>query len=147
MSAPPPGGAEGHAGPARVPPAEVLLDAAADYLDLELRPSMEGYHAFQLRVCVNVLRLVARELRLGPAADARARASLIALLGGVADADADEQAQADAPALDNALRAAMASGALPLDSPALLAHLRDGLRDALAIHNPRWVQPDGHSDG
>ncbi|WP_295527571.1 DUF6285 domain-containing protein, partial [uncultured Pseudacidovorax sp.] len=92
MNAPRPGEAEGHPLPARVPPAEVLLDAAADYLDLELRPSMEGYHAFQLRVCVNVLRLVARELRLGPAADARSRASLIALLGGVADADADEQA-------------------------------------------------------
>lgn len=145
MSAPRPGEAEGHPLPARVPPAEVLLDAAADYLDLELRPSLEGYHAFQLRVCVNVVRLVARELRLGPAADARAHASLIALMGDVADAQ--EEAQANAPALEDALRAAMASGALPLDSPALLAHLRDGLRDALAIHNPRWVQPDGHRDG
>ncbi|RDI24394.1 hypothetical protein DFR41_105309 [Pseudacidovorax intermedius] len=141
--------AEGLPGPARVPPAEVLLDAAADYLDLELRPSLEGYHAFQLRVCVNVLRLVARELRLGPAADARARASLAALLGSVADTDtatvAEAQARGAAP--DDVLVAAMASGALPLDSPALLAHLRDGLRDALAIHNPRWVQPDGRRDG
>lgn len=137
MSAPAAGEAEGHPAPARVPPGEVLLDAAADYLDQELRPSLEGYHAFQLRVCVNVLRLVARELRLGPAADARALASLAVLLGRGAAAGV----QANAPALDEALRAAIASGALPLDSPALLAHLRDGLRDALAINNPRWVQP------
>ncbi|MET3513865.1 hypothetical protein ABIC63_001636 [Pseudacidovorax sp. 1753] len=143
MSAPAAGGAEGRPVPARVPPAEVLLDAAAAYLDVELRPLLDGYHAFQLRVCVNVLRLVARELRLGPAADARARASLAALLG----AEPGAEAQADAPAPDEALRAAIASGRLPLDSPALLAHLRDGLRDALAINNPRWVEPGGDSRG
>ncbi|MBP6897459.1 MAG: hypothetical protein KBC94_23825 [Pseudacidovorax sp.] len=143
MSAPSAGKAEDRPVSTRVPPAEVLLDAAADYLDLELRPLLEGYHAFQLRVCVNVLRLVARELRLGPAADARARAGLAALLGESAAAEA----RADAPAPDDALRAEIASGRLPLDSPALLAHLREGLRDGLAINNPRWVQPGGDTGG
>jgi hypothetical protein len=32
-------------------------------------------------------------------------------------------------------------GRVPADSPALLAHLREGLGDALRIDNPRWLPP------
>ncbi|WP_281078864.1 DUF6285 domain-containing protein, partial [Variovorax paradoxus] len=63
-----------------VPPAPTLLAATARYLEDELMPSLEGYHRFQTRIAINVLRIVERELRLGAAHDAAARERLLALL-------------------------------------------------------------------
>ena len=59
--------------PAIKPDAPALLDAAIDYLERELLPSLAGYHRFQCRVTVNVLAQVRRELA------ARIRAGDIAL--------------------------------------------------------------------
>jgi hypothetical protein len=50
-----------------VPDTPALLQAAADYLEGELLPTLPDYHRFQTRVTVNLLRLVERELRLAPA--------------------------------------------------------------------------------
>src|SRR5204862_12690 len=44
--------------PASKPDATALLDAAIDYLERELSPSLAGYHRFQLRVTINVLAQV-----------------------------------------------------------------------------------------
>lgn len=114
---------------APVPDAATLLQAAADYLEGELLPTLEGYHRFQTRVTVNALRIVMRELRLAPAQRAAERARLAALLGHDGDADA----------LEAELAAALVDGTRSLDDPALVAHLRQTLADALAIDNPKWA--------
>ncbi|WP_232232590.1 DUF6285 domain-containing protein [Cupriavidus sp. amp6] len=50
--------------PEFVPEADRLLLAASDYLEKSLLPTLEGFHRFQTRVCINVLRIVIRELQL-----------------------------------------------------------------------------------
>lgn len=118
--------------PACKPDAPALLDAALDYLERELLPTLSGYHRFQLRVTVNVLAQVRRELALAPAQADAERARLAALLGHAGDRDA----------LNRELAAAIRAGAIALDDPALLDHLRRSLIEALRINNPRWLDPE-----
>lgn len=115
--------------PAFVPPASTLLQAAADDLERDVLPALAGFPRFRTRVIVNVLRLLTRELALGHAADAAEHARLQALL------DTDD----DLPALRTELARRIESGAFDLDDGALVRHLRESLRDALAIDNPVWT--------
>lgn len=122
--------------PASKPEAPVLLDAAIDYLERELLPTLVGYHRFQCRVTVNVLAQVRRELALAaPQADAE-RARLIALLGHPGERDE----------LSRELAARIRAGEGSLDDPALLDHLRRSLVEALRINNPRWIGEPEHPD-
>src|SRR5258708_25617182 len=58
-----------------------LLKAAADFVDRELVPAIEGARQFQARVVANVMRIVAREIQLeDPAARLEVKA-LARLLG------------------------------------------------------------------
>ncbi|HMG55089.1 MAG TPA: DUF6285 domain-containing protein [Kofleriaceae bacterium] len=115
--------------PASKPDAAALLDAAIDYLERELLPTLSGYHRFQSRVTINVLAQVRRELALAPAQADAERARLAALLGHDGERDA----------LSRELAARIRAGELALDDPALLDHLRRSLVEALRINNPRWI--------
>jgi hypothetical protein len=124
--------------PAIQPEAPALLDAAIDYLERELLPTLAGYHRFQCRVTVNVLAQVRRELALAPGHADAERARLVALLGAEPD-DPDR----DRDALSRELAARIRTGDIALDDPALLDHLRKSLVEALRINNPRWLgDPD-----
>ena len=126
--------------PAIQPDAPALLDAAIDYLERELLPTLAGYHRFQCRVTVNVLAQVRRELALAPGQADAERARLIALLGAGPDGERD--------ALSRELAARIRAGELALDDPALLDHLRQSLVEALRINNPRWLgEPDESERG
>src|SRR5258708_32424193 len=58
-----------------------LLEAAADFVDREIVPAVEGARQFQARVVANVMRIVAREIQLeDPAARLEVKA-LARLLG------------------------------------------------------------------
>ena len=122
--------------PAIKPDAPALLDAAIDYLERELLPSLAGYHRFQCRVTVNVLAQVRRELALAPGQADAERARLVALLGHPGERDA----------LSRELAARIRAGELALDDPALLDHLRQSLVEALRINNPRWIGEPGEPD-
>jgi hypothetical protein len=115
--------------PASKPAPTALLDAAIDYLERELLPSLAGYHRFQLRVTVNVLAQVRRELVLAPGQADAERARLEALLGHAGERDE----------LSRELAARIRSGDSSLEDPALLAHLRRSLVEALRINNPKWI--------
>jgi hypothetical protein len=118
--------------PAFVPPAADLLQAAANDLERDVLPALTGAARFRARVIVNVLRLVTRELALAGDADQAERARLQALL------------QSDAgslPELRRALAGRIESGAVALEDEALVTHLRESLRDALAIDSPHWTAP------
>ena len=107
----------------------MLLDAAIAYLEGELMPTLSGYHRFQTRVTVNVLAQVRRELALAAEQEARERERLQALLGHEGSRDV----------LSRELARRIRSGAIALDDPALVDHLRQSLLEALRINNPKWV--------
>lgn len=124
----------------RIPDAQALLEASADFLEDELLPNLSGAHRFKTRVTLNVLRIVARELVQGPAADVDEKDRLQRLL----------QRQGSINELRRELSEAILSGKRSLDDAPLIEHLRATLRDALAIHNPKWVAPefaDRHPQG
>lgn len=124
--------------PASKPDPTVLLDAAIDYLERELLPTLAGYHRFQCRVTTNVLAQVRRELLLAPSQAAAERGRLVSLLGHEGERDA----------LNRELAARIRAGELSLDDPALLAHLRHSLLEALRINNPKWIEdPEGPPGG
>lgn len=110
--------------PGHHPHAPDLLEAVKLHLSEELLPTLDGYHAYQLRVAVNLLSIVQREMEQGAAA-ADAGAARLAALG---YADADD------------LASAIREGRADIDDPALCEHLVRGLREALAINNPKWLK-------
>lgn len=113
----------------RIPDAATLVAASADFVETTLYPGLAGEERYLCRVAINALRIVQRELALGPAADARDRDSQREFLG-------DAAAQADpGGVLTNRIH----EGRLDLDDPRLIALLRDGLRRSLEINNPKWL--------
>jgi Domain of unknown function (DUF6285) len=115
--------------PKSTPDATVLLQAAVKYLETELMPTLEGYHRFQTRVTVNVLNTVRRELELRDAQAAAEHARLVSILGHDGDVEA----------LSRELAERIRAGAISIDDPALRAHVRQSLADALTIANPKWL--------
>jgi hypothetical protein len=119
--------------PASKPEATVLLDAAIDYLERELLPTLAGYHRFQCRVTANVLAQVRREIVLAPGQADAERTRLASLLGHPGERDE----------LSRELAARIRAGDFALDDPALLEHLRRSLLEALRINNPKWIGESG----
>ena len=115
--------------PQSTPKAAILLEAAVKYLESELMPTLNGYFHFQTRVTVNVLNTLRRELELrGAQADAE-HSRLVARLGHDGDVET----------LSVELAERIRTGAIAIDDPALRAHVRQSLSDALAINNPKWL--------
>ncbi len=114
--------------PQSIPKAAVLLEAAVKYLETELMPTLEGYHRFQTRVTVNVFNTVRRELELRGAQAEAERSRLAAILGH----------EGDVETLSIELAERIRAGAIAIDDPALRAHVRQSLADALAINNSKW---------
>lgn len=111
------------------PTAPELVAAVRGFLEQEVASQLTGATAFNLRIAVNVLAIVERELA---AEDDRtaATARLGALLG--------EDPALGREALEEKLMAALQSGALGLASPGLLTHLRADAVRQLGIDNPRY---------
>jgi hypothetical protein len=113
------------------PRGPALLDAVARLLREVLMPQLPAGSsaAFQARVAANAVDLAAREMRLGPGAEAEAAGRLQALLqhGGAPDA------------LQAELALAIRSGAIDDRSPALRAHLWASTLDKLAIDQPSYA--------
>jgi hypothetical protein len=115
------------------PRGPALLDAVARLLRDVLLPALPpGNAAFQARVAANAVDLAAREMRLGPAADAAAIERLQSLLQQAADG-------ASLDALEAALALAIRSGAVDPDDAGLRAHLWAGTLDKLAIDQPSYA--------
>lgn len=110
------------------PTAQELVAGVARWLPVD-----GSAGTFGLRVARNALEIAARDLELGPAADARAAARMAALLG--RDGTRDE--------LDAALVAAIREGTIAPDDPALVAHLRACALDSLAIDQPKYAHELG----
>ncbi len=111
------------------PRGPALLDAVATLLREVLLPQLQGNAAFQARVAANAVDLAAREMRLGPAADAAAAERLQALL----------QHTGPLESLEAELALAIRSGAIDDQSPDLRAHLWSSTLDKLAVDQPSYA--------
>jgi uncharacterized protein DUF6285 len=58
-------------GPHDLPDPATLVEAVREFLADEIQPELEGRLRYQLKVAINVLAIVERELRLGPEHAAR----------------------------------------------------------------------------
>ena len=105
-----------------------LLKAVADFLRNEITPAIKGHNAFKLRVGINALDLVTRQLTLADEGDAAEAARLKQLLG--ADGSLIE--------LNRTLSDRIAKGEVDLATPGLSEHLWQTTMDKLAVDQPNY---------
>jgi hypothetical protein len=105
-----------------------LLKAVADFLRNEITPAIKGHNAFKLRVGINALDLVTRQLTLADDGDAAEQARLKQLLG--VDGSLIE--------LNRALSDKIAKGEVDLQTPGLSEHLWQTTMDKLAVDQPNY---------
>jgi len=106
-----------------------LIKAVADFLRNEITPVIKGHNAFKLRVGINALDLVTRQLSLADASDAAEAARLKALLG----------MQGSLLELNRVLSDRIAKGEVDLQTPGLADHLWQTTMDKLAVDQPNYA--------
>jgi hypothetical protein len=111
------------------PTPEELIKAVADFLRNDIAPAISGHNAFKLRVSINALDLVARQLTLEEGGDAAEAARLSRLLG----------MQGSIAELNRTLADRIAKGELDLQTPGLADHLWQTTMDKLAVDQPNYA--------
>jgi Domain of unknown function (DUF6285) len=111
------------------PKPEELIKAVADFLRNDIAPAISGHNAFKLRVSINALDLVARQLTLEEGGDAAEAARLSRLLG----------MQGSLNELNRTLADRIAKGELDLQTPGLADHLWQTTMDKLAVDQPNYA--------
>jgi hypothetical protein len=106
-----------------------LIKAVADFLRNEITPLIKGHNAFKLRVAINGLDLVTRQLALEGSSDSAEATRLTQLLG-VDGALID---------LNRALSDKIARGEVDLQTPGLAEHLWQTTMDKLAVDQPNYA--------
>jgi alcohol dehydrogenase class IV len=122
-----------------------LLEAAADFVDREIVPAIEGAREFQARVVANVMRIVAREIQNeDPAVRVEVKA-LARLLGRDAPHlhSLDDLRKASA-SMGEELSARIRAGDADSGSwrAEVLSVVRQSVEDKLRIANPRYLEKD-----
>ena len=111
------------------PTPEELIKAVADFLRNDIAPAISGHNAFKLRVSINALDLVTRQLTLQQDSDAAEAARLSRLLG----------KQGSLSELNRALADQIAKGDVDLQTPGLSDHLWQTTMDKLAVDQPNYA--------
>jgi len=106
-----------------------LTKAVADFLRNDIAPEISGHHAFKLRVAINMLDLVTRQLTLEEGSDAAEAARLTRLLG----------IEGSLIELNRALSDKIAKGEVDLQTPGLAEHLWQTTMDKLAVDQPNYA--------
>ena len=106
-----------------------LTKAVADFLRNDITPLISGHQAFKLRVAVNILDLVTRQLTREAGSDAKEVERLRALLG--MDGSVTD--------LNRALAERIAKGEVDLATPGLAEHLWATTMDKLAVDQPNYA--------
>jgi hypothetical protein len=109
-------------------PAE-LIKTVADFLRTEIMPAIKGHNAFKLRVGINALDLVTRQLTLEGPSDAAEAVRLKALLG----------MDGSVMDLNRALAEKIAKGEMDLNTPGLKDHLWQTTLAKLAVDQPNYA--------
>jgi hypothetical protein len=106
-----------------------LIKAVAEFLRNDITTAVSGHSAFKLRVAINALDLVTRQLALESSSDAAKAARLSALLG----------LQGSLSELNRALADRIAKGEADLQTPGLADHLWQTTMDKLAVDQPNYA--------
>jgi hypothetical protein len=106
-----------------------LIKAVADFLRNDIAPGISGHNAFKLRVSINALDLVTRQLALEQGSDAAEAARLSQLLG----------QQGSLAELNRALADKIAKDEFDLRTSGLADHLWQTTMDKLAVDQPNYA--------
>ena len=106
-----------------------LIEAVADFLRNDITPAISGHSAFKLRVAINALDLVTRQLALEQDSDAAEAERLTKLLG----------KEGSLGELNSALADKIAKGEADLNTPGLAEHLWQTTMDKLAVDQPNYA--------
>jgi hypothetical protein len=111
------------------PTPEELIKAVADFLRNDIAPMISGHNAFKLRVSINALDLVTRQLALEQGSDAAEVSRLSQLLG----------KQGSLGELNRVLAERIAKNSVDLQTPGLADHLWQTTMDKLAVDQPNYA--------
>ena len=111
------------------PTPKELIKAVADFLRSDIAPVVSGHNAFKLRVSINALDLVTRQLKLEEGSDAAEASRLSRLLG----------KQGSLGELNRMLADRIAKGEIDLQTPDLADHLWQTTMDKLAVDQPNYA--------
>ncbi len=106
-----------------------LIKAVADFLRNDIAPAIGGHSAFKLRVAINALDLVTRQLALESGSDTAEAGRLEKMLG----------MQGSLGDLNRALADRIATGQADLNTPGLADHLWQTTMDKLAVDQPNYA--------
>jgi hypothetical protein len=106
-----------------------LTTAVADFLRNDITPVISGHHAFKLRVAINMLDLVTRQLTFAQGSDTAEAARLTQLLG----------IKGSLMELNRALADKIGKGEVDLQTPGLSEHLWQTTMDKLAVDQPNYA--------
>ncbi|MBB4263697.1 MULTISPECIES: DUF6285 domain-containing protein [unclassified Bradyrhizobium] len=106
-----------------------LTKSVADFLRNDITPLISGHQAFKLRVAINILDLVTRQLTREEGSDAAEVERLRALLG--IDGSVGD--------LNHTLAERIAKGEVGLATPGLAEHLWATTMDKLAVDQPNYA--------
>jgi hypothetical protein len=117
------------------PTTRELLATLNTFFDEELLPSISGPLQYRVRVAANLVRIIERELALGPTHDRNEHAALCGLV--------EDKGNEDLGAMNARLSAAIAAGAFDEDPQRLWSALMDVARAKLAVVKPGYDAYDG----
>lgn len=106
-----------------------LTRAVADFLRNDIAPMILGHNAFKLRVAINILDLVTRQLTLEEGSDAKEVERLTSLLG----------MRGSLMELNRVLAGRIAKGEFDLSTTGLAEHLWQTTMDKLAVDQPNYA--------
>ncbi|EHR02107.1 DUF6285 domain-containing protein [Bradyrhizobium sp. WSM471] len=106
-----------------------LTKSVSDFLRNDIAPLISGHQAFKLRVAINILDLVTRQLTREEGSDAAEVERLRALLG----------MEGSVTQLNRLLAERIAKGEVDLETPGLAEHLWATTMDKLAVDQPNYA--------
>jgi hypothetical protein len=106
-----------------------LIKAVADFLRNDITPQIGGHSAFKMRVAINALDLVTRQLALESSSDAAEAERLSQLLG----------RQGSLEELNRVLAGKIGNGEADLQTPRLAEHLWQTTLAKLAVDQPNYA--------
>ena len=122
-----------------------LLDAIAGYLRQTVLARLEGGEQYHLRIAINLLAIIRREINLGPRFLQEEWQSISGLLGEVPETTR-QVPETDLPATvleqKGRLSRKIREGRFnePVDAAALFSHLRTVTENRLRIANPKFLE-------
>ena len=105
-----------------------LLEALQEHLERELSPRLSGGDAYQVRIAINLLSILQRELQYGPRFELREQQRLVSLL----------HHEGALEPLNVELSDRIRSRRMNWADAALRAHLRQTVLERLRIDNPNY---------